>query len=93
VYQANQQSYRIVGSSEDITARKQAEDALRYANAELARAMRMKDEFLAMMSHELRTPLNAILGRSEVLSEEIHGPLSKGQRRSLGLIDEYEMED
>ncbi|NTU85150.1 MAG: response regulator, partial [Chloroflexales bacterium] len=52
---------------------------LRRANAELARAARLKDEFLANMSHELRTPLGAILGFAEVLSEQIHGPLSPKQ--------------
>lgn len=34
-----------------------------------------KSRFLASMSHELRTPLNAILGFSEVIKNEVLGPL------------------
>jgi two-component system cell cycle sensor histidine kinase PleC len=34
-----------------------------------------KSRFLATMSHELRTPLNAILGFSEVMKDEVMGPL------------------
>ena len=34
-----------------------------------------KSRFLATMSHELRTPLNAILGFSEVMMEEVLGPM------------------
>lgn len=44
-----------------------------YAAAE--RENRAKTEFLANMSHELRTPLNAILGFSEMMQQEIFGPL------------------
>ncbi len=35
-----------------------------------------KSRFLATMSHELRTPLNAILGFSEVMANEVMGPLN-----------------
>ncbi|MEI9987619.1 MAG: MHYT domain-containing protein [Aliidongia sp.] len=34
-----------------------------------------KSQFLATMSHELRTPLNAIVGFSEMLAQELFGPL------------------
>jgi len=34
-----------------------------------------KSRFLASMSHELRTPLNAILGFSEVMADEVLGPI------------------
>ena len=61
---------------------------LQAANVELARAARMKDEFLASMSHELRTPLNAVLGMSEALQEEVYGPLNQKQLGSLHSIEE-----
>jgi PAS domain S-box-containing protein len=57
-------------------------------NAELEKALRMKDEFLANMSHELRTPLNSILGLSEVLQDELYGPLNQNQQKSLKTIEE-----
>ena len=54
---------------------------LSKANAELARASRLKDEFLAGMSHELRTPLNSILGFSEILQMGVFGELNERQIR------------
>jgi signal transduction histidine kinase len=61
---------------------------LMAANDELARAARMKDEFLAAMSHELRTPLNTILGMTEVLLDQVFGALNERQERSLRHVAE-----
>ena len=52
----------------------------------LEAASRAKSDFLANMSHELRTPLNAIIGFSEVLLEQMFGPLNDKQAEYLGDI-------
>jgi len=62
----------------------QMNDELGRVYQELATASRHKSEFLANMSHELRTPLNAIIGFSEVLREEMFGPLNESQRQHVG---------
>ncbi|SMP57870.1 ATP-binding protein [Anoxynatronum buryatiense] len=46
-----------------------------------------KAAFIAGMSHELRTPLNAILGMTEALLDEVCGPLTEKQVRSLKTIE------
>jgi hypothetical protein len=45
-----------------------------------------KSEFLAVMSHELRTPLTAIIGFSDLLYDEISGPLTEVSKRQVERI-------
>lgn len=73
----------FVAVKEDITARREAQDALQrsalemeWKNWELAEARdlaltasRLKSEFLANLSHEVRTPMNAVLGMAALLGK------------------------
>ncbi|MFY8150246.1 MAG: ATP-binding protein [Prochlorococcaceae cyanobacterium] len=61
----------------------QTNKQLATTNIELARATRLKDEFLATMSHELRTPLNGILGMAESLDANVYGSLTAKQSTAL----------
>jgi PAS domain S-box-containing protein len=78
----------LLGTYENITKRVRGEERLSRANAELARASRMKDQFLAGISHELRTPLNSILGLSEALTEGIYGEMNDRQISAIGRVEE-----
>ncbi|MCX6876543.1 MAG: PAS domain-containing protein [Verrucomicrobia bacterium] len=61
--------FGMMGTFEDITERKRAEQTLR-AKEVAETANRAKCVFLANMSHEIRTPLSAILGFSQLLLRE-----------------------
>lgn len=81
-------------TSKDITERKHATaalaahaDALSRTNAELTRALTLKDEFLAMITHELRTPLQVVLGYTEALADQLDGALTARQQQMLARIE------
>jgi PAS domain S-box-containing protein len=64
----------------DITAGHETNEALRAAHDEAKAASLAKTRFLANMSHDLRTPLNAIIGFSDVLQNQLMGPLQPRYR-------------
>ena len=55
------------GAIEDITSRKEAEQAMAMARDAAIESARLKSEFLANMSHEIRTPMNGIIGMTGLL--------------------------
>jgi len=65
-------------------------EALKKSNQELAMALEVareasqaKSRFLASVSHELRTPLNGIIGFSQLLHDEVVGPVTPDQKDYL----------
>ena len=59
---------------------------IKTQSVQIAEAARAKNIFLTSISHELRTPLTGILGMSEILTEEVHGPLNANQRNDVQII-------
>jgi len=59
----------------DVTDLVRTKDALQAALTEAEAANRAKTLFLANMSHELRTPLNAVIGFSDIIRNQIMGPV------------------
>jgi PAS domain S-box-containing protein len=75
----------VEGFSIDISARKEAEEAIGSARDAAEAANRAKSEFLAMMTHEIRTPMNGVLGMTSVL---LDSGLTPSQARHATTIRE-----
>jgi len=69
---------RLVGVVQDVTERRQIEEALRETD-------RRKDEFLALLSHELRNPLAPIANGLALL--KLRGSEDPLTQRTLGVME------
>lgn len=61
-------------------------DARRSIRQQAEETDRYETEFIKSLSHELRTPLNAIIGFTQVVLDEIDGPVTASQRQDLETI-------
>lgn len=75
----------LYGIMQDITERTLYEIQLREAKDAAERAYAAKSQFLTNMSHELRTPLNAIIGFSEMMNQQLLGPI--GNEKYIEYVD------
>jgi PAS domain S-box-containing protein len=70
----------------DITAIKQAQEALAISRDQALEASRLKSQLLSRVSHELRTPLGTILGYAELLAMSTFGDLNEEQKDATAQI-------
>jgi PAS domain S-box-containing protein len=64
-------NHQWYGVTQDITARKLAENSLRENESKLRDLNAQKDQFFSIIAHDLVNPFNGILGFSGLLKEEI----------------------
>ncbi len=69
--------------SEEVEARKRAENVLEDLNVQLKEASRHKTDYLSSMSHELRTPLNALIGYLSLSLNELQPEVSAEKIQNL----------
>ncbi|MBI4400023.1 MAG: HAMP domain-containing protein [Nitrospirae bacterium] len=77
------------GHSVEITAPsdlRELVDTVNWMGKKLQELDEMKAEFLSHISHELRTPLASIRAGTQLLLDEIPGPLSHAQRETLQIM-------
>ncbi len=77
-----QQNISVQGSAELV----ELGNKLQWVQAQLHMLEQQKDTFLRHVTHELKTPLASMVEGTDLLSDEIVGPINKEQQAVLELI-------
>ncbi len=72
----------MMGTHQDITRRKRAEEELIESNRKLEEMNAAKDKFFSIIAHDLRSPFNSIMGFTELISEQV-------RERDYANLDHY----
>jgi PAS domain S-box-containing protein len=73
-------------AQQEITERKQAEEALRQRTVELQTRNEELDAFAHTVAHDLKNPVGLIMGHAEMLTQDCVAAMSDEQQRSLQTI-------
>lgn len=79
-----QQKIAVQGSSELV----ELGEKLQWVQEQLHMLEQQKDTFLRHVTHELKTPLASMVEGTDLLSDEIVGPITKEQQAVLELISQ-----
>lgn len=71
---------------------KQLGDQLDWLRLRLVQLEEQKSRFLRHISHELKTPLTALREGSDLLAEEIAGPLTEKQREIVRILRQHSLD-
>lgn len=77
-----QQTISVQGSAELV----ELGNKLQWVQAQLHTLEQQKDTFLRHVTHELKTPLASMVEGTDLLTDEIVGPINKEQQAVLALI-------
>jgi len=76
-----------LASIENITKRKDFENALLKAKENAEKSALLKSEFLAQISHEIRTPINSILSFSSLIKNEVEELVDSETKEGFNVIE------
>ncbi|MDP9352085.1 MAG: PAS domain-containing protein, partial [Chloroflexota bacterium] len=78
---------RMIGTVQDITERKRAEEQHNELLAQVERALEIRNQFLSIASHELKTPVTLLKGYAQLIEEKARQRNDTGYQKPIATIN------